>query len=167
MWLSGSIKHVHEGFVSYLIRRKIIAAIDSLPFPPRKAKLFLIFLPEGYSDELSLLLLHYIIKSRGFKVANIGMENSVSDIEDAYKICCPDYIFSLFNIPAKDVTPHLFIENMAIKCPDSKIIVSGVLTLAKQLQEGDQILVLRSMMDTLNFISKLSKAAGQSPTHVN
>ena len=63
LWLTGSVNPIQENFMSYLIRQKIIAAIDNEPFSSGKnVKKFMIYLPEGENQELSLLLMHYLLR---------------------------------------------------------------------------------------------------------
>jgi len=73
LWLTGSINPVQENFMSSLIRQKIITAIDNEPFVHGKdAKKYIVYLPEGESQELSLLFMHYLLKTRKNKVIYLG-----------------------------------------------------------------------------------------------
>ncbi len=61
LWLTGSINPVQENFMSYLIRQKLIVAINNLPLLQSKdTKKFIIYLPEGERQELSLLFMSYL-----------------------------------------------------------------------------------------------------------
>ncbi len=72
MWLVGTINPAQEHFISNLIRQKIIAAIDSLPVPdPNQAKIIL-YLPEHEWHEISLLVYHYHLRSKGFNSIYLG-----------------------------------------------------------------------------------------------
>ena len=65
LWLTGSVNPVQEHFMSYLLRQKVIVAIDKEPLlEGRDVKKFVIYLPEGERQELSLLFMHYLLKSR-------------------------------------------------------------------------------------------------------
>jgi len=76
LWLTGSINPAQEYFMTYLIRQKIIAAIDSMPIAMgMDVPKILIYLPEGEAQELSLLFMHYILKSRRFKVISLLKNN--------------------------------------------------------------------------------------------
>jgi len=67
LWQVGNINPSFEHFLSNLIRRKIIVAIDALPIPTDpKAKKFLLFLPQNELHELSLLFGKYLIRKAGF-----------------------------------------------------------------------------------------------------
>lgn len=65
LWLTGSIDPVQENFISFLIRQKVIAAIDREPLVQGgNANKFMLYLPEGEKQELSLLFMHYLLKAR-------------------------------------------------------------------------------------------------------
>ena len=66
MWIAGSVKSVHENFVSSIIRRKMIVCIDKLSNKVKRSDKIMIYLPEGETHELSLLYLHFVLKKRGF-----------------------------------------------------------------------------------------------------
>jgi MerR family transcriptional regulator, light-induced transcriptional regulator len=63
LWITGSIHPVQENFISNLVRQKLIAAIDALSANKSCHAGFTLYLPEGESQELSLLFLQYLIKS--------------------------------------------------------------------------------------------------------
>lgn len=72
MWLVGTINPAQEHFISNLIRQKIIASIDQLPVPdPEQAKIIL-YLPEHEWHEISLLVYHYHLRSKGFHSIYLG-----------------------------------------------------------------------------------------------
>ncbi|MEL7120513.1 MAG: MerR family transcriptional regulator, partial [Bacteroidota bacterium] len=92
LWLTGSINPVQENFMSYLIRQKIIVAIDEEPLVSGKnVPKFIIYLPEGEKQELTLLFMHYLLKARRNQVIYLGQDISIIDLKDACKIHQPDF----------------------------------------------------------------------------
>ena len=82
LYLTGSIKPAQEHFMTNLIRQKIIAAIDAVPLSKcLNSPKFLIFLPEGDKQELIIAYLHYILKSKGFFVLNLGINLGAEDVK--------------------------------------------------------------------------------------
>lgn len=80
MWLAGEINPVHEHFVSYLIRQKVIAAIDNVSGKLRHdPQRFLLFLPEGEWHEIGLLFASYLIKDAGHRVIYLGQSVPYSE----------------------------------------------------------------------------------------
>lgn len=96
MWMSGSFKRVHEYFLSNMISRKVVAAIESLGVKESRApqQKVLIFLTGESIYELSFMLSHYMLRNRGFRVVNIGEQVLPQDILDAVTLCKPDYLFT-------------------------------------------------------------------------
>ncbi len=155
LWLTGSIHPVQENFISYLIRQKIIAAIDRKPVvQSRKAKKFLIYLPEGETQELSLLLLHYILKSRGFKVVNIGQNISLEDLKDAYSIQKSDFIYTMITETYTKKPVQKYIYQLSDNFPNCTILLSGFQIIAQGVSSEKNIKVLPSLNDTLEFLKE-------------
>ena len=81
MWQADDINPVQEHFVSYIIRQKIIAAINDMTGNFRTdAQNFLLFLPEGEWHEIGLLFASYLVKEAGHKVIYLGQSVPYSDI---------------------------------------------------------------------------------------
>ncbi|MEZ4950054.1 MAG: hypothetical protein R2784_11800 [Saprospiraceae bacterium] len=87
LWFTGSIAPVQESFITHLIRQKAILAIENLPIPTDvNAKKFVLFLPEGERQELTMLFIQFLIKKQGHKAIFLGNELSIGDLADAVKI---------------------------------------------------------------------------------
>jgi len=159
LWLTGSINPAQEYFMTYLIRQKIIAAIDSMPIAMgMDVPKILIYLPEGEAQELSLLFMHYILKSRRFKVIHIGKNVTISDIQDAYHIHQPDYIYTIIS---KDfVKPPLreYISLLKNNFPATQLLLSGYQVLTQNIQDEQFVTVLKNLEDTLDFLSDINLA---------
>lgn len=81
LWQTGDVNPAQEHFVTYLIRQKIIAAIDnSKQILRADAETFLLFLPEGEWHEIGLLFANYLIKEAGHKVIYLGQSVPYSDV---------------------------------------------------------------------------------------
>lgn len=72
MWLVGTINPAQEHFISNLIRQKIITAIDQLPIPDPNQSKAILYLPEHEWHEISLLVYHYHLRSKGFNSIYLG-----------------------------------------------------------------------------------------------
>lgn len=157
LWLTGSIKPIQENFITLLIRQKIIVAIDQLPEPKRSDKNFIIYLPEGENDELSLHLMHYLLKKRNFKTINLGKNISIHDLVDAHHICKPDYIYTMISESFSDQPVKNYIDGISNYFPNSKILLSGYQIAAQKIQSDKNILVLNSLDETVSLLDNLSK----------
>jgi MerR family transcriptional regulator, light-induced transcriptional regulator len=156
LWLTGSVNPVQEHFMSYLLRQKVIVAIDKEPIVSGKdVKKFLIYLPEGERQELSLLFMHYMLKSRKNHVIYIGQDITLDDLRDTYDIHKPDYVFSLINEPFSKVSIQQYIDSVSSLFEKSQILFSGYQVVNKELKIPQNITVLDSLDDTIKFIDSL------------
>ena len=156
LWLTGSINPVQENFISFLIRQKIIVAIDREPLPnAESSKKFLLYLPEGERQELSLLFMHYLLKVRGFQVAYIGQDISFNDIKDAHSIIKPDFIFTMITESFSRDSLQAYVDKLSAQFPETKLLFSGYQVAAQQVKGSDNVLVLKSLPQTLSFLKEL------------
>ncbi len=154
LWLTGSINPVQENFMSYLIRQKIIVAIDREPLvtagdDPNK---FLIYLPEGEKQELSMLFMHYLLKARGNQVVYLGQEIRLTDLKDAYNIHQPDYIFTMITETFARDSVQNYVDRLVKTFPDTHLLLSGYQVVAQQVVPQENLTVLRSLDQTLRFL---------------
>lgn len=163
LWLTGSINPVQENFMGYLIRQKLIVAIDNEPlWTGAEAKKFLIYLPEGERQELSLLFMHYLLKSRKNRVIYIGQEISLGDLKDAYKIHKPDYIFTMITETFAKESVQGYVEKLSNAFPECHMLLSGYQVVAQNVQPTTNVSVLRSLDQTMQFLEVHSNQNGQS-----
>lgn len=158
LWLTGSINPVQENFISYLIRQKIIVAIDKEPIPQGKqVKKFIIYLPEGEKQELTLLFMHYILKSRRNQVLYLGQDISVADLRDACKVHKPDFIFTMISETFAKEPVQKYVDKLAQTFPNSQVLISGYQVVAQKVTPPQNVRVLRSLDHTLEFLELLNE----------
>jgi len=154
MWITDSIKAIHEKFVSNLIKRKSIVYIDGLK--PTRDETFLIYLPEGERNELSLLFLNYMISSQGFKVINAGVDVSIEDIVEIKEVRVPEYIMTIVNDSLSGENLVAYMKYISREFPDSEVILSGIQveTMPPNCSSG-RITLLKSSEDTMVYLKDL------------
>lgn len=153
LWLTGSINPVQENFISNLIRQKIIASIDQEPLPAEKnSRLYLLFLPEGERQELSMLFMHYLLKSRKNRVIYVGQDMNISDIRDACKIHQPDFIYTIISESFSREPIQQYVNRLSEQCTHAQLLLSGYQLVAQPVQLPDNTLILKSLNQTLDFI---------------
>lgn len=156
LWLTGSINPVQENFMSYLIRQKLIVAIDNEPLPSEKnAKKFLIYLPEGERQELSMLFMYYLLKSRNNHVVYIGQDISLGDLKDAYLILRPDYIFTMITETFAKEPVQQYVDRLSESFPDCQVLLSGYQVVAQKVEAPENISILESLEQTLQLLDKV------------
>jgi len=158
LWLTGSINPVQENFISYLIRQKIIVAIDREPFAMGvDTKKFLIYLPEGEKQELSLLFMHYLLKSRRNQVVYLGQEIGLNDLEDAYQIHQPDYVFTMITETFAQEPVQKYVDALSAKFQDCHILLTGYQVVAQNVSSSKNVTILRSLDHTIDFLNEMQQ----------
>lgn len=127
LWITGSIRPVHEHFISNLIRQKFIVNIDNISNSIKpNAKKFLLFTPENEYHELALLFNYYLLKSRNHNVVYVGLNIPVHDLISVFENQQPDYLATCFTIhPSAGETLKKYIHLIASHFKQSKIFISG------------------------------------------
>ena len=159
MWMSGSIKSVHEHFVSNVVRRKTINAIDRLNHSKNEMDnpKFLIYLPESENHELSLLYLHYILKEKGMRVVNLGIGIPLDDVADGCRISKPDYIFTIINdsLSGKELSQYL--ERLTLGVDKTQVLLSGMQVVQLEQKESSNYQTFKGTKQLIGFIDSLLK----------
>ncbi len=126
LWLIGTINPAQEHFITYLIRQKIIIAIDGQPKPSSPdARTFLLYLPENELHELGLLFYNFLLKKNGFKVIYLGQSVPFKDIREVVKVRHTDYLFTYLIAAMSQREVPGYLQKLAETFPDKKIFVTG------------------------------------------
>lgn len=156
MWMTGSINTSHERFVSNIIRRKTISAIDRLEITRDKsAKKFLIYLPEEENHELSLLFLHFLIKEKKFSVINLGLNIGLLELQDAFNISSPDYIFTIINDSFSEKPLQPYINSLEKEFNNSTILLTGIQLITQKIKTNKNGLILSSLSEVIQYLDEL------------
>ena len=163
LWITGSISPVQENFMSYLIRQKIIVAIDSIPLMKVKTtKKFLLYLPEGESQELSLLFMYYLLKCRRYQVIYVGQNISIDDLKDVYQIHKPDFLFTMITETFSRQPVQQYVDLVTKALPATKILLSGYQVVAQKVVTPENALILKSLDQTVAFLDEIASARASS-----
>jgi MerR family transcriptional regulator, light-induced transcriptional regulator len=153
LWLTGSIHPVQENFISYLIRQKLIVAIDQLPLPSlHTAKRFLLYLPEGERQELTMLFMHFLIKSRNHHVVYLGQDVSLPDLGDASRIMQPDVVFTMITESFGKEPVQRYVDKLCDTFPNSKVLLTGYQVIAQAIRPPVNGLILDGLEPMLHFM---------------
>ncbi len=126
LWLIGTINPAHEHFITYLIRQKLIIAIDGQPKPTSPdARTFLLYLPENELHELGLLFYSFLLKKNGYKVIYLGQSVPFNDLLEVVKVRQTDYLFTYLIAAMSQRELPEYLQNLAEAFPDKKIFVTG------------------------------------------
>ncbi len=154
MWIAGSVKAIHEKFVSNIIRRKIIVEIDRLNKGELDQNLkCVVYLPENESHELSLLFLHFILVKNKAKVINLGIGSTLIDVLEAKNVFKAKYIFTLFNDSFSESPLQPYINELAKNAKDAKILISGFQAANQKLDLPQNVIIVNSIQSVKDFIT--------------
>ena len=155
-WLTGSINPIQENFISNLIRQKLIAAIDREPIKSgSNVDKFLIYLPEGENQELSLLFMHFLLKSRGKNVIYLGQNIALSDLFDACAIHKPDFIFTMITESFAKRPVQEYVDELSRSFQYCEILLSGYQVVSQSVQSNGNVKILSSLNETISFLNSV------------
>ena len=151
-WLSGELQNMHESFVTQLIKLKIQSCIDILPEESNFSPSYIIYLPQGDTQELSLLYLHYLLKLKRCKVVNLGYDASMQDAIAACKVVKADYLFTIINNELPVMSIDDYILEISASIEPTQFLATGfqVISLPEKLRE--KVTVFKNLTETMNFI---------------
>lgn len=155
LWITGSIHPVQENFISNLVRQKLIAAIDALSTNKSCNAGFTLYLPEGESQELSLLFLQYLIKKRGFKTLYLGQNTSLPDLAEACSIFSTDYVLTIISEGFTKQSVHQYLKDLQKVCDGKTIFVTGYQVLIQGIQTSENVVVLENLDSFTKLIDNL------------
>jgi MerR family transcriptional regulator, light-induced transcriptional regulator len=155
LWLTGSIHPVQESFISNMVRQKLIAAMDALTVPINPSHAFILYLPEGETQELSLLFLHYLIKKRGYRVLYLGQNTSLADLAEACAIFQCDYVLTIISETFTRQSVQQYLDDLLRVCPDKNILLTGYQIFVQGISSEERLRVLRDLEDIMLFLGEL------------
>lgn len=155
MWIAGSVKSVHETFVSSIIRRKMVVSVDQLKPTKERSERVIIYLPEGETHELTLLYLHYILKKNGYKILNLGGQIPLIDLLEGQQIFKANKIFTIFNDSFSEAPLQPYIDHLTKNLDRVEIIISGYQTTKQNLTLPPTVSVLQSLREIKKYLESM------------
>ncbi len=152
LWMTGSVLPVQENFISGLIKQKLYLAIDSLKPGDEQKATFLLYLPEQEEQELSLLLIHYLLKYEGYKVINLGRNISLEDLKQACKISNPTHIFTIVNDALFKQSVKDYVESLCLYCRECTVLLTGIQITRQQIKSKKNCLTFDGLEEIQQYI---------------
>ncbi len=148
MWQTGTAEVGAEHFMSNIFRKRLIAAIDSLPLadnPDRKK--VLLYLPENELHELGLLFSAFIARKAGHDTLYLGQVTPFDALSDVVARWHPEIIIteSFTGLPFDK--PENYLNRLSSTFSDKKILVSGALAEAAIAKPHKNIFAVTSASD--------------------
>jgi DNA-binding transcriptional MerR regulator len=157
MWQSAAVNPCQEHFISNLIKRKLLTAIDSIPLNPRPAKKWLLFLPEGEYHEIGLLMAYFLLRSAGYEVAYLGASVPYAHITQTAETYHPTdmLFFIVHNSPKKAI--HDYLKKLGSDFQKIKIVVAGNHNIINNIKVPDTIQFVSSVNQFEQLLSQHAK----------
>jgi DNA-binding transcriptional MerR regulator len=152
LWITGSIGPAQEHFMTSLIRQKIIVAIDGQLNKLRPGgKKYILYLPEGELHEMGLLFANYIFRSRGNKVIYLGQSLPFNELDFAYKVHTPDFIFSaITSIPGQDEIQQ-YVYRLSRQFPNAKIYLTGYQVVGQDIDTPENVEIVTNVEQLIDI----------------
>lgn len=158
MYLTGTIKPMHESFFNYMIKGKILSQIDRLrQNVDNRAPEFMLFQPQRSNEELGAMLLNYYLVEASKSVLNLGSHIEPTDVIQAYEIQPTPYIVGLFNAELSEKDIERYIQQILQHCPNSTLILSGFDIYRAGIEEHGRLKVLPDLQGLLSFLKEKSE----------
>lgn len=133
LWLSGSISTIHKRFAGCIIRRKMLAAIDRLPLEKdEKAKSVILYVPEADQQELYLIFVEYLLRSRNVQVVYLGRRISIEEVKFAITLHRTDYVYTIISEKHKMYVSKDYLDQLQEALEPTQLLISGA-----RLQQED------------------------------
>jgi DNA-binding transcriptional MerR regulator/methylmalonyl-CoA mutase cobalamin-binding subunit len=155
LWVTSHINPAQEHLVSNIIRQKLIVGIEGAVSHLEVKKVVLLFLPEGEHHELGLLLVYYLLKSRGIKVLYLGANVPIHDMAYVAKVKQPDIIYMHLTSVVGNFNFEKYLDSLVKHVPNTPFFVSGTITQTYKKKLPAAIGFKRSLAEVVEFIATL------------
>lgn len=143
LWQTGNINPAQEHFISNIIRRKILVAIDKLDIPV-SGKKFILFLPEGEFHEISLLFFAYLVKKHGFYTIYLGQSVPFTDVVSIQKEYNAEFLVTCFTTQLPEFSLADYLGQTAKAFKKQKVFVTGSQLLNHDIKRGSSLVKIKS-----------------------
>ena len=149
MWTINKLNPSHEHFTSQLVRQKLFAAINSLPFVQSQNR-YVLFLPETEFHEIGLLYSYYILRKENCECIYLGANVPIADVEE----CCintnAENIIFAFTMYRSKKRIDAYLDNLIKVFKDRKILVHGLPDSYKTIYQSSNIHFISTIVDLKN-----------------
>jgi DNA-binding transcriptional MerR regulator len=148
MWLTGSANTGAEHFITNILRKRLITAIDSVPpaNDPRRKRVIM-FLPDNELHEMGLLFYSYLIQKIGHEVLYLGQATPFSALTKASEKWHPDILVTGTSSELSVYEPQEYLIKLSTEFKSQKILVSGSLADEPVIEKYNNIYSVRSVSD--------------------
>lgn len=153
LWGINDIYPAQEHFISSLIKRKLLVAIDGMYNTDKDSKDIktLLYLPEDEQHEIALLLAFYILKKRKHHIIYLGADVPYDNLKPITESKNIGSIVTFFINPQNIEDLNKYIEKLERDFPEIKVFVSGSHNDFLKPQKKSNVHILESPLDLMNL----------------
>jgi len=155
LWTSGEISISQEHFITNLIRRKLLVAIDGQVNNVRRTERFLLFLPERELHEIGLLFAKYLIRSRGFRLVYLGQSVPLPDVIQVSNHYTPDYLLTYFTLGFGQDEVIKNVKAISEQLPDTSLLLCGPGVTYTDVSPYPNTRILYTVDELLTFLNTM------------
>jgi len=158
LWIKGSLSHVHEQFSLHLIKSKIHQALGKIK-PSTKIHFgkpnVLLFEPVGEDQEVNLLIVNYLLKSRGCKTSFLSKGIQMNDLKISYPILQPQLLITTVSDQNPKNKAQVYLNRLSNEFQELQIIALSKNSM-KHLLLPDNVYIFEDFNDVYEFIDELN-----------
>ncbi len=154
MWRMGDMNNGQQHFIYYLIRQKIIVAIDAIPIAPANVQKYLLFLPESEYKDLNILIFMYLLKAYEKRIVNLGQDISLDVLKGISEVTNPDVLMTFFSYPASMDKVQQYIHRLSHAFPDKKILAAGSVDFLDKIEHPGNFVHIQSLKEFQSILRK-------------
>lgn len=159
MWVSGSVRGVHETFITNIIRRKISVEIDKCTWSKNSnSRRFMVYLPEKEGHELSSLFLFYILRSRGSNVLYLGANVPISEVLGGIELFKPEVVLTIINDSFEDLPLQPYLDLLSKSAPECTFGITGYQTVYQDIKLPSNMVQFNNLDEIKYFINNNLRA---------
>jgi hypothetical protein len=106
-------------------------------------------------QELTLLFIQYLLRSRGLRVVYLGSNVAVSDIRDACVSLKPNYVFTILQEPLPRHPVQTYVDNVIEAVGDCELLLTGQQFFVSPVRLPKHAHVLNGLPGTLQFLDSV------------
>ncbi len=155
LWATNEVNVAQEHFISNLIRRKLLVAIDGSQVVVEPQKKFLLFLPEKEMHEIGLLFAHYLIKRRGHHVMYLGQSVPMTDLCKVDEIYKADHLLTYVTIQQEGDGEQLLVNGLEEAFQGKPVYFCGPIANTLQLKSQSNIKPISRVQDLVDLLNRI------------
>lgn len=164
LWMTNNLVPAQEHFISHIIRKKIIVAIDGLEATENTSHRFLIFSPPGEYHEISLLVAHYYLKKFNNCTVYFGTNVSTGILKQYAAENPASFLYAHVITHMENCGMENYAHNLCKEFPDKQIILSGPATKCIRQKPGN-LMILDSIETMKQFAKKRGEQTATLASH--